>query len=192
MLKRIFDFVFSLLAILVLLPFMAIIFLLVFFEFKVFPIYVQERLGKDGKKFDFYKFRTMPADSEKEGPVLSSEKDSRSSFFGRFLRKTFLDELIQLFNVFSGEMSIVGPRPERLFFHNKFCKEIPGWEKRLSAKPGMTGIAQLKGIGSLKPKEKLALDLSYIREHCLFLDLKIIFKTALLFIRKFFGGKPYA
>ncbi len=189
MIKHVFDFFFSLFLIILLFPVLVIISLIVWVDFGAFPVYVQKRIGKNGHEFNFLKFRTMPADSEKEGPVISSEQDSRPSLFGRFLRKTFLDEILQLFNVLFGEMSVVGPRPERLFFHNRFCEDIPGWEKRLSVKPGMTGLAQLKGIGSLKPKEKLALDLKYIREHSFFLDLKIILKTVFLFIGKFVGGK---
>ena len=187
MFKRFFDFFLSIFLIVLFFPLFLVIFLFSFADFRAWPVYSQTRVGLNGAKFFFYKFRTMPLDAEKKGPVISDFNDSRASLFGRFLRKTFLDELPQLFNVLKGDMSFVGPRPERPFFHNGFCRKFPEWKKRILVKPGMTGLAQIKGIGSTNPKKKISLDLEYVKSHSLLLDFKIIILTALIFIRKLVG-----
>ena len=141
-------------------------------------LYRQERVGYRGRPFLLYKFRTMVVDAEEAtGPVLAGEKDSRVTRVGRFLRSTRLDELPQLFNVFKGEMSVVGPRPERPFFVNQFTREIPEYRYRHLVKPGLTGLAQVFGRYTTSAADKLRYDLYYIRNYSLWLDLKIILQT---------------
>ena len=187
MFKRFFDFFLSVFLIILLFPLLLLIFLLSSADFRVWPIYSQKRTGFNEKEFNFYKFRTMPLDAEKNGPVIANSNDSRASFFGKILRKTFFDELPQIFNVLKGDMSFVGPRPERSFFHQGFCKKFPEWKKRVTVLPGMTGLAQVAGAGSTNPMKKISLDLNYIESRSLFLDLKILLMTARLFLRKLIG-----
>jgi lipopolysaccharide/colanic/teichoic acid biosynthesis glycosyltransferase len=140
--------------------------------------YSQERVGAGGTKFKIFKFRTMYLDAEKNGPFICADyEDSRITKFGRFLRKTKLDELPQLLNVIKGEMSLVGPRPERPYFHKINSDEILGWEKRIQVKPGITGIAQISRRISHDPAQKLEADIVYIRNRSLFLDLKLLIIT---------------
>ena len=140
--------------------------------------YKQERLGLNGKKYNIVKFRTMVADAEKNGARWSSgDEDERIFRFGRFLRKTHLDELPQLWCVLVGTMTFVGPRPERECFYNEFEKYIHGFNQRLLVKPGITGLAQVNGGYSLKPQEKVLFDLEYIKKRSIWLDIKILFKT---------------
>ncbi len=148
--------------------------------------YKQERLGLNGKKFNIIKFRTMIVDSEKNGAQWSGgDEDDRITKFGKFLRKTHLDELPQLFCCFIGTMSLVGPRPERECFYNAFEKYIFGFHQRLKVKPGLTGLAQVNGGYDLKPQEKIVYDVEYIKKRSLWLDLKILFKTVgVVFSRK--------
>ncbi len=141
------------------------------------PLYVQERLGKHGKVFKLYKFRTMVVDAEKNGAQWAEEGDPRCTNVGRFLRATRLDELPQLINIFKGDMSLVGPRPERECFYEEFEKYIKGFKQRLYVTPGLTGLAQVNGGYDLKPEEKIVLDIDYIENRNLWLDIKIIFKT---------------
>jgi len=141
-------------------------------------LYVQERAGLYRRPFKLYKFRTMVVDAEKStGPVLAEENDPRITPVGRILRATRLDELPQLFNVFKGDMSIVGPRPERPFFVNQFMQEIPDYHYRYLVKPGLTGLAQVSGKYTTSPADKLRYDLYYIRNYSLLLDLKILLQT---------------
>lgn len=124
------------------------------------------------------KFRTMRADAEKmSGPVLAADDDPRITRSGRILRMTRLDELPQLFNILLGDMSIVGPRPERPFFVDQFCDEIEDYDKRLSVKAGLTGYAQVYARYDTEAADKLLYDLIYIREYSFLLDLKIILLT---------------
>lgn len=143
--------------------------------------YTQERVGKDGRLFEIFKFRTMHIKAEYQGgPVWAKKNDRRVTTFGRFLRRTHIDELPQLINVIRGEMSIVGPRPERPFFVEKFIENIPRYNRRLSAKPGITGLAQCyhKYDETIRDvKNKLRYDLIYIEKMCWMLDLKIFFLT---------------
>ena len=146
--------------------------------------YTQERVGKDGSLFEIIKLRTMVADSESEnGAVWAKNNDNRVTIIGRFLRKTHLDELPQLVNVIKGEMSIIGPRPERPVFVERFKKEIPGYDKRLNVKPGITGMAQCyyKYDESIQDVcRKLRYDLTYVKNMGWLLDLKIIALTAIV------------
>lgn len=141
----------------------------------------QERVGKDGVNFDIYKLRTMKVDAEKEtGPVWAQENDPRVTWVGRFLRKAHIDEIPQLINVLRGEMSIVGPRPERPCFVIDLSRKITDYNKRLNVKPGITGLAQVrhKYDETLEDvKKKIKLDLLYIKEMCLMTDLRILART---------------
>ena len=146
-------------------------------------IYKQERIGKNGKTFTLYKFRTMVKDAEKKvGPVLAKQDDSRVTKIGKILRTTRFDELPQLFNVLCGQMSLVGPRPERPHFV-KLHKTLQGL--RLAVKPGLTGLAQVKNVYDLHPKHKIKYDYLYIQRRSLKLNIGIILQTIpVLFSRK--------
>jgi lipopolysaccharide/colanic/teichoic acid biosynthesis glycosyltransferase len=138
-------------------------------------IYKQERVGKDGKIFTLYKFRTMVKDAEKiVGPVLASRDDPRVTKVGKVLRRTRLDELPQLLNVLLGDMSLVGPRPERPHFV-KLHRALH--ELRLAVRPGLTGFAQIRNFYDLKPKHKIKYDYLYIQRRSLFLNIYILWKT---------------
>jgi exopolysaccharide biosynthesis polyprenyl glycosylphosphotransferase len=138
----------------------------------------QTRVGADGKEFTLYKFRTMIVDAEhRTGPVLATSNDPRVTAVGHFLRATRMDELPQLINVLIGNMSLIGPRPERPYFVRIFRKQLPGYEFRLAVKPGMTGLAQIYGRYSTTPERKLRFDLMYIHNYSLTMDIRILFKT---------------
>lgn len=140
--------------------------------------YKQERLTKDGKVFMIYKFRTMVIDAEKKlGPVLASQDDPRILPVGHYLRATRLDEIPQILNILRGEMSVVGPRPERPLLFAEISKDIPEFNYRLKVKAGLTGFAQVYGKYNTTSYDKLKLDLSYIQNYSLFLDLKLIIMT---------------
>ena len=140
--------------------------------------YQQERLTKDGKRFMIYKFRTMVVDAEKiSGLVLASEKDPRVLPVGRILRATRLDELPQILNILKGDMSVVGPRPERPDLAAEIEKDVPEFSYRLKVKAGLTGYAQVYGKYNTTFYDKLKLDLMYIRKYSLLLDLKLILMT---------------
>ena len=179
--KRLFDISLSLLILIVLSPLMLLVALLVKLTSKGPAIFAQERVGRYGKPYVMYKFRTMISDAEKHtGPVWATENDPRITPLGRFMRKTRLDELPQLFNVLKGEMSFVGPRPERAHFVDQFKKEIPLYSRRLRVRPGITGWAQVKWKydASLEDvKEKTKYDLFYVENMSLRMDLKILLNT---------------
>jgi exopolysaccharide biosynthesis polyprenyl glycosylphosphotransferase len=144
-------------------------------------LYCQERVGEHGRIFTVFKFRSMRADAESDGtPVWARENDDRVTRVGRFIRKTRLDELPQLWNVLRGDMSFVGPRPERPFFVEQLDKEIPFYQQRHAVKPGVTGWAQIKyeyGSSIEDAMEKLRYDLYYIKHLSIALDLSIVFDT---------------
>lgn len=146
-------------------------------------LYKQKRVGKNGKIFSLYKFRTMINNSEEHtGPVWAAEDDSRVTPIGRILRRTRLDELPQLFNVIRGDMSLVGPRPERPYFVRRY-KALRG--ARLAVKPGLTGLAQIRSFYDLKPKHKIRYDYLYIKRRSLLLNLYILLKTVpVIFCKK--------
>lgn len=175
--KRSFDFIFSLIAIIVLLLPMLIIALIIVIDSEGSPIFRQERLGKDGIPFNIYKFRSMVLNAEADGPRWAEEDDERCTRFGRILRKTRLDELPQLYNILKGDMSFVGPRPERAFFYDRFEQYIHGFKNRLMVTPGLTGYAQISGGYSLLPEEKIVYDMDYIKNQSVGMDIKCIFKT---------------
>lgn len=178
--KRVFDIVFSALGLLILAIPMAIIALVIVIESPGGAIFKQERLGKDGKPFVIYKFRTMNHDAEVNGPKWADKEDKRCTRVGAFLRKTRLDELPQLWNILVGDMSFVGPRPERQYFYEQFEKYIVGFSNRLIVTPGLTGYAQVNGGYELAPEEKIIYDMEYIEHQSMLMDIKCIFKTVSL------------
>ena len=142
--------------------------------------YRQERVGKNGRHFVLTKFRSMRVDAEEGGPVWASKKDERTTRIGRIIRKTRLDEIPQFWNILRGEMSFVGPRPERPHFVAQLAAQIPYYEQRHLIAPGLTGWAQIKypyGASMADAQEKLQYDLFYIKNHSLFLDAVIMFET---------------
>lgn len=146
--------------------------------------YRQERLTRDGEIFKVIKFRTMKVDAEKGGSAqLCKQDDDRITPVGKILRKIRMDELPQLFNVFVGEMSIVGPRPERPSIAAEYYKDIPEFRFRLRAKAGLTGLAQIMGKYNTTPRDKLMLDLMYIERYSIWEDIMIIFQTILVFFK---------
>ena len=176
--KRAFDLILSSILIIILSPVFLIIALIIKCSSKGPVFYKQERLGLNGKKFNLIKFRTMVVDAEKNGAQWSKgDDDERIYKFGRFLRKSPLDELPQIYCCFLGSMSFIGPRPERECYYNEFEKYIHGFSERLKVKPGITGLAQVNGGYDLKPQEKVVIDVEYIKTRSLWLDIKILFKT---------------
>lgn len=140
-------------------------------------IFAQRRVGANGKVFQIYKFRSMRTDAEVAGAQWASEGDPRVTPFGRTLRKTRLDEVPQFWNVVRGDMSLVGPRPERPAFHEVFCERIDGWGQRTMVRPGITGLAQISGGYDLLPKEKALYDIAYIEGRGIKMDLSIMWRT---------------
>ena len=188
--KRIFELLVSLAVALILLPFLVAIIVAIRLTSRGPAIFKQERAGKDGRPFVFYKFRTMKLDVDPFGPSPKSGQDPRLIKIGRFLREHSLDELPQLFNVLKGDMSIVGPRP-------LYVSQIQEWNEkqrqRLLVKPGLTGLAQISGRGELTREEKLELDVKYVQKASLWLDVKIILATVVLvFKRKSIYEKRYS
>lgn len=175
--KRILDILFSFILIIVLLPLMVIICILVRVESKGNVLYYQKRVGKDGKEFTLYKIRSMVDKAEKDGEKMTIRNDERITKIGRVIRKTRLDELPQLFNILKGDMTFVGPRPEREIFIKEIEKTIPNFRKRLEVKQGLTGLAQVSGGYDLDFEDKLKYDLYYIKNRNIILDSKIIFET---------------
>ena len=183
--KRLMDVVFSLLGLVISAPFFLLIAISIKLTDRGPVFYKQTRLTKDGKTFEIYKFRTMIQNAEKySGAVLASEHDPRILLVGRLLRATRLDELPQIFNILKGEMSIVGPRPERPELAAEIEKEIPEFSYRLKVKAGLTGYAQVYGKYNTTSYDKLKLDLTYIRNYSIFLDLKLIFMTPKIMLLK--------
>lgn len=175
--KRAFDIVASLLAMVILLLPMLIIALAIKVDSRGTVLYRQKRLGKDGKEFEVLKFRSMHMNAEEYGAQWASSQDPRTTRIGSFLRKCRLDELPQLYCILIGEMSFVGPRPERSVFYEEFAKYIDGFEQRLAVMPGLTGLAQVRGGYELDPEEKVVYDIEYIENRGIGMDLKILLQT---------------
>lgn len=177
--KRLVDVMGSGLALIFLSPILAVIALLVRLSSPGPVLYKQERMGLDGERFSCLKFRSMPIDAEaRTGAVWATPGDQRATPLGSFLRRTSLDELPQLFNVLKGDMSLVGPRPERPVFVDKFRKEVPGYMLRHKVKTGITGWAQVNGWrGSTSIEKRIECDLFYIQNWSIWLDLKILLMT---------------
>ena len=179
--KRVFDIVCASGLIILASPFMLMAFLAVKLDSRGPALYHQERVGLDNKPFQVVKFRSMRQDAELNGqPVWATSGDRRVTRVGKFLRLTRIDELPQLFSVLSGDMSLVGPRPERLFFVEQLTREIPFYAVRHSVKPGVTGWAQVRyqyGATVADSLEKLQYDLHYVKNHSLMWDLRILVET---------------
>ena len=183
--KRLMDLIFSIVSLVIALPFFIVIGGLIKLTDPGPVFYKQERLTVNGKIFQIYKFRTMIQDAEKEtGPQLASKEDDRILPVGRFLRRFRLDELPQIFNILKGDMSLVGPRPERPELAKEIEKEIPEFPYRLKVKAGLTGYAQIYGKYNTTSYDKLKLDLTYIRNYSMWLDLKLILMTPKIMMLK--------
>lgn len=179
--KRLFDIVCAAILIVVASPIMLLTAIAIVIESGAPILYLQERVGLNGRLFNVIKFRSMRTDAEKDGqPRWASAKDDRVTRVGRVIRKLRIDELPQLFSVLSGDMSLVGPRPERPYFVDKLTHELPYFAVRQSVKPGVTGWAQVRyhyGASVEDSAEKLQYDLYYVKNHTLFLDLVVLFET---------------
>jgi exopolysaccharide biosynthesis polyprenyl glycosylphosphotransferase len=177
MVRRLFDIVLAIAGLVVTFPLLVIFSIAIKLDTKGTVFYRQERVGVKGKYFLLLKLRTMEMDAETDGPRWAGINDPRVTRIGRYLRKTRIDELPQLINVLKGDMSMIGPRPERPVFTEIFNQKTPGFIKRLAIKPGLTGWAQVNGGYDITPEEKLAYDLEYIRKRNFFLDVKILLLT---------------
>lgn len=178
--KRLFDILFSLVAIVLIGPIMLVTALAVKLTSRGPILYAQERMGIDGSTFRILKFRTMRTDAEVTGAMMASKEDPRRTPIGTFLRKYSIDELPQFFNVLVGDMSLVGPRPERPVFIEEFKRQIPRYHLRHKVKAGITGWAQINGLrGQTSIQKRIEYDLYYIENWSLLMDLKILVRTAL-------------
>lgn len=175
--KRLFDVVASSVLLLLLCIPMGIIAVLICLDSPGPALFRQERLGKNGEPFVILKFRSMRINAEENGPQWADKNDPRCTKVGRVLRESRLDELPQLWNILKGEMSFVGPRPERACFYDQFETYIHGFRNRLVVKPGLTGWAQVNGGYELKPEEKIVLDMEYIQKSSVRMDLMCLFQT---------------
>ena len=179
--KRLFDIMGAIIGLIVFAPIILLTLLLIKLTSEGPVLYTQTRVGKNGQLFKIYKFRTMRIDAEKyTGPVWAVKNDSRITPIGKFLRKFRIDEIPQFINVLRGEMSIVGPRPERPVFVEQFTGQISDYSKRLNVKPGITGLAQVwhrydETIQDVKKKVKY--DVLYVKKMCVWADLGIILRT---------------
>lgn len=183
-LKRAEDILISLILMLVLSPVMALTALLIRLEDGGPVLYRQKRVTRGGKEFDMLKFRSMHVDAEKDGPRLASKNDSRVTKVGRVIRNLHFDELPQLFNVLKGDMSMVGPRPERREFVEEYSRIIPEFTERLKVRGGLTGYAQIYGKYSTGPEDKIKYDLIYIYNYSLRLDIRLLFLTVRILFQK--------
>lgn len=191
--KRIFDITFSILLLVLLSPIFLIVSVLIKFDGSKGKIFfLQKRVGENGRIFEIYKFRSMFPDAEKrleeiqhlneiEGNMFKIKKDPRVTNIGRFIRAYSIDELPQIFNVLKGDMSLIGPRPPLVKEYENYSEYD---KKRLSIKPGITGLWQVSGRNSLSFDEMVALDLKYIREFSFLNDLRITFKTIIVILKK--------
>ena len=194
--KRPFDLAFLFLSHLLLFPIWLLLWtfipLAIWMEDRGPVFYVQERLGQFGKPFGIIKFRTMIRHAEAlTGQVWARENDERVTRVGRTLRKLRLDEMPQVVNIIRGEMSLVGPRPERPFLARQFDKQVPGFSQRLLVKPGVAGLAQLRGGYAASPRNKLRYDVLYIKRMDPWLDIRLLFVSVPVMIRHCFT-KPKA
>jgi exopolysaccharide biosynthesis polyprenyl glycosylphosphotransferase len=188
--KRAFDAIVGLLLLVPGMPLMAVVAVAIKLDSRGPVIYTQERVGRQGRVFGIYKFRSMVADAEAEsGPVFADRDDPRTTRVGHFLRRTGLDELPQIYNVLKGQMSLVGPRPERPLFATQFDREIHGYEQRHAVPPGITGWAQLNDLRQDTAIEQRTIyDTYYVENWSLVFDLKILLAT---FVRVLFHRNAY-
>ena len=175
--KRGIDFFISIVLLIPAMLLCSISALFIILETKGNPLYIQERVGLNGKRFKIYKLRSMYSDAEKDGYQWAMKNDVRIKKVGYYIRKTRIDELPQLMNILKGDMAFIGPRPERPEFIKEFLQDIPDFNDRLVIKPGITGWAQVNGGYELTPKEKLEYDKYYIEHESLYLDVLILLKT---------------
>ena len=183
--KRLLDLLFAFLIGVCVAPIMVVAAIIVKLESRGPIFFIQERIGEGNKKFNIVKFRSMTTDAEKDGPKWATKNDNRVTKFGKIMRLTRIDELPQLWNVLRGEMSFVGPRPEREFFIEQLEKEIPYYNLRHTVKPGLTGWAQVMypyGASVEDAYRKLQYDLYYIKHHDILFDLKVLLKTVTIVI----------
>ena len=179
--KRLFDILFSITIIIIILVWLVpLIIIITFLTTRENPFYFQERVGKNGKQFKIYKFRSMKGEVPENDPLLSNEEVLRITTFGKFLRKYRIDEFPQFINVLKGEMSVVGPRPERQFFLDQMISHIPQYKKLQEIKPGITSLGQIRfgyadNIQDMLQRARY--DLKYLENFNLRTDLKIIFAT---------------
>lgn len=187
--KRFLDIIFSLLIIILFFPVFILISLLIKSTSTGTIFYTQERVTINKKHFKIYKFRTMYTDAEKlTGPIFADDNDPRCTKIGLILRKLSLDEFPQFFNVLLGDMSLVGPRPERPFYVEKFEKEISNYNERHFVKAGLTGLAQIEGLrGKTSIELRTKYDIEYVNKQSFFLDIEIILKTIMLVVKDFFS-----
>ena len=184
MMKRAMDIVFSLMGLILASPFMIIIAILIKAYDRGPVFYKQERLTQDGRVFHILKFRSMKVESETEGARLAMKDDDRITPVGKVLRNIHFDELPQIFNILKGDMSLVGPRPERPEIAEQYMKDIPEFKYRLKLKAGLTGYAQVYGKYNTTPYDKLKLDLTYIETYSIWLDIKLLMLTFKILFQK--------
>lgn len=175
--RNICEFAFALTALFVTLPVILLFCLAIKLESKGPAFFFQERVGLNGELFQVIKLRSMNINAEQKGAQWALKNDPRVTKVGAFIRKTRIDELPQLINILRGDMSLIGPRPERLIFTEQFNQTIPGFKERLIIKPGLTGWAQVNGGYDITAEEKLKLDMYYINNISFAVDVKIILKT---------------
>ena len=180
--KRLFDLILLLISNVLLFPLLLLavvtLSILIKLEDRGPVLYTQKRIGLNGKVFNLYKFRSMKVNAEQlTGPVLSSQFDQRQTNIGTFMRKRALDEIPQLYNLWNGDMSIVGPRPERPELVEKIIEDLPEFIARQTVKPGLTGLAQIRGKYSSDPAVKLMHDQAYIHNMTPMVDIKIIMES---------------
>lgn len=180
LIKRVFDLIASILAIVVGAPLMLVVSLLIKLESPGPVIFKQERLGKDGVPFTMYKFRSMRIDAEKNGPQWAEVHDERCTKIGRIIRRFHVDEMPQFWNIVKGEMSIVGPRPEREYYYEKIEEELPEYRERLRVKPGLTGLSQVNGCYDQTMEERLVYDIEYMQKRSVWMDFMCILKTVVV------------
>ncbi|MDU1414400.1 MAG: sugar transferase [Clostridium sp.] len=185
--KDFFDLIFGIFLLIIMSPIFIIISIAIIIDSRDGILFKQERIGKDGKKFKIYKFRTMVKNAEKlgDGLIIKDDTDNRVTKVGKFLRRTSLDELPQIFNIIRGEMSFVGPRPPVIYHpYDGYENYSKSAKKRFLMKPGITGLAQVEKRNSASWDERIEIDVKYVESFSMLLDLKIIFKTIRSLINK--------
>lgn len=187
--KRPFDLAIIILAHLLLFPLLLILWigipLVIWVGDRGPAFYLQERVGRSGRRFNVIKFRTMILDAEsRTGPVWAAERDSRTTRIGRILRILHLDELPQVINILKGDMSVVGPRPERPELVERFSQDVPGFSERLRVRPGVAGLAQVRGTAQTRPRDKLRYDNLYIETLSPWMDIKLLFLSVWVVLRR--------
>lgn len=180
LISRIIDIYLSFVALVFSIPILLLTALAIKIEDRGPIFYTQKRVGKNGKEFTMYKVRSMCIDSDKKGSSETEANDSRITKVGRFIRKTRIDEIPQLWNIYTGDMKIIGPRPLVPDQIEEFSKELPEFRNRLAVYPGLTGLAQVSGGNELNPGEKLAFDMEYVERRGARLDLKIVIRTVMV------------